>query len=59
MNTGNENWVGKKLVDKDNPKIQRTVVEQNNGTLILDNNGRIEESTSLKRRSGRTRGLCF
>jgi hypothetical protein len=40
----NENWIGKKLIDKDNPKVQRTVVGQQDSTLILDNNGRIDES---------------
>jgi hypothetical protein len=40
----NENWIGKKLSDKDNPSIEHTVVGQQDGVLYLDGNGRIEES---------------
>jgi hypothetical protein len=40
----NDNWIGKKLSDKDNPNIQHTVIGQEDGTLLLDKNGRIEES---------------
>jgi hypothetical protein len=44
MSDNNNEWIGKKLTEKDNPKVQRTVVGQQNSTLILDNNGRIDES---------------
>jgi hypothetical protein len=44
MNDNNNDWIGKKLTEKDNPRVQRTVVGQKDSTLLLDNNGRIDES---------------
>jgi hypothetical protein len=40
----NENWIGKKLISKDNPKVQHTVIGQDKSILLLDNNGRIDEA---------------